>query len=117
MNTSGKRSIKIAMALGAIGFTAAWAFFLLSPEYRRASELVHGSALRSVTGEIEFSFPSSFRLTNHRSFVTYYVLGSSRRGFLRVVLEKSESGVQVKSATFDKMPLAIANVGARSEVR
>lgn len=110
MNTSARR-LKIALVLGALGVAVAWTFFLLSPQHRVASELVRGPEVRAVAGTIEVSFPSSFRLTGHQSFVAYYVIGSNRRGFVRVVLEKSDDGPRVRSAVFDEVPLEIAGAG------
>ncbi len=114
MNTSGKRRLRIAIVLGVIGIAAAWILFLLSPQHRLASELIRGPEVRAVAGTVEHSIPSSFRLSGHGSSMTYYVIGSDRRGFLRLVLEKSEGELRVKSAVFDELPLTIANASARS---
>lgn len=100
--------------LGAIGIATAWIFFLLSPQHRLASELIRGPEVRAVAGTVEHSIPSSFRLTGSGSSMTYYVIGSERRGFLRVVLERPEGELRVKSAVFDEVPLTVANTGARN---
>jgi hypothetical protein len=114
MDTGGKRRLKIAMVLGTIGVAAAWVFFLLSPQHRLASEFIQGPAVLGRAGTVRFSIPSSFRLIGHGSSMTYYVVGSDHKGFLRLVLEKSDSGLRVKSAAFDGLPLAIASADARS---
>jgi hypothetical protein len=114
MKNENKRRFKIAMLLGAIGIAAAWIFFLVSPQHRLASQVIGGSQIRAVAGAIEFAFPSSFRLTGHRSSMTYYVIGSNRRGFLRMILENSDDGLRVKSAAFEEVPLALVDAGARS---
>lgn len=113
MKIDGKRRLKIAMVLGALGIVAAWALFIASPQHQIASGFLHGPQLRSFAGETEFSFPASFRLAGDRSSMTYYVFGSRRRGVLRVVLEKSDGGTRVKSAIFDQVPLSISSDGEK----
>ncbi|MDP3604127.1 MAG: hypothetical protein Q8R59_00080 [Polaromonas sp.] len=108
MNTSGKRKLRIALVLGVVGVAVAWIFLLLSPQHRLASELIRGPEVRAAAGVVDVSFPSSFRLAGDRSSMAYYVVGSNRRGFLKVILEKSDDGLRVTSAVFDDVPLAIA---------
>jgi hypothetical protein len=118
MNSSDIRRLKVALLVGLAVVPVVVAAFLLSTDRQLALQVLAGPELRELAGEVQFSFPISVKIhfgDERYSRITYIVLGTRKRGFLKVAMEGVATGLVVKSATFDGSPLGVSKDTRRIE--
>ena len=113
-----RRRLKVALLIGLAVVPLVVADFFQSTDRQLALQVLAGPELRELAGEVRFSFPISVKMhygDERYSRITYLVLGTRKRGLLKISMEGAAGGLFVKSGTFDGSPLGMSKDAKRIE--
>jgi hypothetical protein len=103
-----KKSLVRAAILGGVFVIVAWVYAVNSAPYEQASRILSSEQLKGIAGDIRFRLLTGFNITSTEgrfSTVSFYVFGTRKSGYLRVVLVNQQQQLVTKSATFDGQEL------------